>query len=107
MLNPIVADQARVIIKFITTKTAKSVKWRDAYYLASFSFPLDQKLEVIKQVIERSGSAGCIYSALYFRSAFIEAERQFHKESFVVRRSVPVSVRDILFPPSSGTMNID
>ena len=90
-------DQAFRIIKFITQKTKKSIKVRDAIYLAGFNFPLEEKFRVIERVI-KMGRAESVYSALYFRSAFQEAEVQYYKGPMPKKNSSFTSIRDILSP---------
>lgn len=98
MANPLEIDQAFAMVKFITTKTNKSIKFRDALYLAGFSFPLETKFKVIQKVINL-GRAESVYSALYFRQAFIDAEVSYHKGPTPKKDTLFASVGDIL---SSG-----
>lgn len=95
MENPLVIDQAFIITKYITTHTMRAIKFKDALYLAGFSFPLETKLRLIDSVIGM-GRAETIYSALYFRIAFHEAETQFHKGPKPPEDSLPASVGEIL-----------
>jgi len=100
--NPVQIDQAFAMVKFITTKTTKSIKFKDALYLAGFSFPLEQKLHLIERVI-KLGRAESVYSALYFRAEFQEAEVQYHKGPMPKKDSSFASIGEILTPPSGGT----
>lgn len=93
--NPLEIDQAFVMVKYITTHTARAIKFRDALYLAGFSFPLETKLRIIDRVIGL-GRAETIYSALYFRQAFIDAEVSYHKGPIPKKDTSTSSVGDIL-----------
>lgn len=88
-------NEASQIARYIAKQTGRTIKVRDASYLASFNFPLERKLEVIKRVIDL-GRAGSIYSALYFRIAFVEEEVSFHKGPIPKKDSSFSSVSDIL-----------
>lgn len=101
MANPLEIDQAFAMVKFITQKTSRSIKFKDALYLAGFNFPLETKFRVIERVI-RLGRAESVYSALYFRSAFQEAEVQYHKGPIPKKDSSFASIMDILSPPTTG-----
>lgn len=95
MANPLEIDQAFAMVKYITTKTTRSIKFKDALYLAGFSFPLETKFRVIDRVI-KLGRAESVYSALYFRQAFIDAEVNYHKGPIPKKDLITSSVRDIL-----------
>src|SRR6476660_5163318 len=99
--NSLEIDQAFVIIRFITQKTSRRIKFKDALYLAEFSFPLETKLRIIERMI-KLGRAESVYSALYFRAEFQEAEVQYHKGPTPQKNTLFASVRDILTPPSDG-----
>lgn len=96
-------DEAFKIIKFITKRTGRAIKFKDAKYLASFDFPLEVKLTVIENVLN-IGGAGRVFSALYFRQEFIKEESKYHKGEMPKPHSDFSSIRDILSPPLSGTL---
>ena len=88
-------NEAFEIVHQITERIGKPVRFRDAKYLASFDFPLEEKCRVIRKVIEKGGAEN-IYSALYFRQAFIEAETNYHKGSLPKKDSLFVRVSSVL-----------
>ena len=94
-------EEAFQIIRFITERTGRAIKFKDAKYLASFNFPIDTKLEVIERILSDKG-AGNVFSALYFRQEFIKAEVAYHKGELPKPHSNFSSVGDILSGSSSS-----
>lgn len=88
-------NEAFEIVHQITERTGKAIRFRDAKYLASFNFPIEEKCRVIRDVIERGGAEN-IYSALYFRQAFIEAEANYYKGSLPGKDSSFVRIGEVL-----------
>jgi hypothetical protein len=75
-----VASDAFEIVKLANSHSGLPYKFRDAYFLAKFSFPLEQKLEIInKEFTSAMIQDRSIYSLMWFRETFQEAETTYQK----------------------------
>lgn len=95
-----VKEEASEIGRFLAKRLGRRIRFGDAVYLASYDFPLEQKMELMEALIEKQGAG--IYSPLYFRQEFTKAEVAYHKGPLPKPHSSFSSIRDILSPPTGG-----